>query len=231
LYVKPSYTSAPGCYYPAGFVEPLPHFWAKLERVVSRAADQIEAAPYLLLEKRIQHSAFLRKFTKTLQTLTAIAEKELAQKELSKEENKFLEDVIETEHVKLGSGRMMELAGWYPALFYFGRQDSRRWDALVADTHTDPPAPIHQDPGCVLHQGVGGVDLLLMAVDNGKDRMVYAGPVLSHYEFEMFGVARMSDSEWKKQLQTGQAPPRPEWTRGYLVPGVNPEVKQYNAVN
>ena len=57
-----------------------------------------------------------------------------------------------------------------------------------------------------------------VAVDSGEDRMVYAGPVLSHYEFEMPGVTRKSDSEWGEDLQRGWRPPRPEWTRGYLVP-------------
>src|SRR5215471_15160075 len=81
--------------------------------------------------------------------------------------------------------------------------------------------------GCVLTQGVGNVDLLLVAIDNGADRVVYAGPVLSHYEFEMPGVTRKSDSEWRKDIQAGRLPPRPEWTRSYLVPGVNRDAKNY----
>ena len=81
---------------------------------------------------------------------------------------------------------------------------TRAGDALVADVHTDVPSP--GDPGCVLHQGVGNVDLLLIAIDNGKDRMVYAGPVLSHYEFEMGGTARKTDSEWKADLRAGARP-------------------------
>jgi hypothetical protein len=47
--------------------------------------------------------------------------------------------------------------------------------------------------------------------------MVYAGPVLSHYEFEMPGVTRKSDSEWREDLRQGRRPPRPEWTTAYLV--------------
>lgn len=95
----------------------------------------------------------------------------------------------------------------------------------MADVHTDPPS--EGDPGCVLHQAVGNVDLLLVAIDNGKDRMVYAGPVLSHYELEMPGVSRKSDADWRKDLKARRAPPRPEWTRGYLVPGVNEDVGSY----
>jgi hypothetical protein len=48
--------------------------------------------------------------------------------------------------------------------------------------------------------------------------MVYAGPVLSHYEFELSGVNRMTDEQWKARVSSGQIPPSPEWTRGYLVP-------------
>src|SRR5262249_41571441 len=60
--------------------------------------------------------------------------------------------------------------------------------------------------------------LLLIAIESGKHRMVYAGPVLSHYEFEMAGVNRKSDSEWQADLREGRVPPRAEWTRTYLVP-------------
>jgi hypothetical protein len=77
------------------------------------------------------------------------------------------------------------------------------------------------DPGSVLHQGVGNVDLLMIAVDNGSDKMVYAGPVLSHYEFEMPEMTRKSDSEWQQDIESGTLPPRPDWTKSYLVSGEN----------
>jgi hypothetical protein len=80
------------------------------------------------------------------------------------------------------------------------------------------PAPDVGDPGSVLHEGVGSVDLLMIAVDNGQDKMVYAGPVLSHYEFEMPGVSRKSDSEWQQDFEKERLPPRPDWTKSYLVP-------------
>ena len=168
----------------------------------------------------------MRDFAKTMGILKGIAAKELAQQELTKEETKFLEDVVE---LSRGSGGDRTYYGWYPSLFFEGRQKSAIWDALVADIHTDVPSltPLGGDPGCVLHQGVGNVDLLLIAIDNGKDRMVYAGPVLSHYEFEMPNAVRMTDSEWQQNINAGKLPPRPEWTRSYLVPGVNPEAKGY----
>src|SRR5262249_22259385 len=155
------------------------HFWGRLEQMVQSAAALIEKTPYPQPVFQDKHAKFLRNFAARVKTLRAIAEKELAQQALTAEETKFLEDVIETRHERAGSGSVLRYAGWYPGLFYLGGEDSKRWDALVADVHTDTPDPFGSgDPGCVLHQGVGGADLLVVAVDNGKDRTLYAGPVL-----------------------------------------------------
>ena len=240
LYVKQSYTMGASCYYPKGFVEPIPHFWAKFETMLNHSADLLEKTPFPAREiknekgqsislqaTQKQQIAFLRNFAKQVATLKAIAEKELEQKELTPEQTKFLEDVIELYHIRDGSGRLPAYKGWYMELFYKGWQDAFKWDAIVADVHTDVPTPVHGDPGCVLHQGVGSVDLLLIAVDNGKDRTVYAGPLLSHYELEMPGVSRKNDKEWRNDLREGRAPARPGYTRTYLVPGINPDVKKH----
>jgi len=73
------------------------------------------------------------------------------------------------------------------------------------------------------------VNLLMIAVDSGADRMVFAGPVLSHYELEVIGEPRrLNDEEWK-QILRGRFPPDvfasrieglapPVWTQSYLVP-------------
>ena len=60
----------------------------------------------------------------------------------------------------------------------------------------------------------------MIAVDCGPgDTAVYAGPVLSHYEFELGPTTRETDSQWKSDAGIGNLPPQPDWTRGYLVPG------------
>lgn len=100
---------------------------------------------------------------------------------------------------------------------YWDKPD--QWDAIVSDVHTDLPSPDIGDSGAVLHEGVGNVHLMMIAVDNGADRMVYAGPVLSHYEFEMPGTTRLTDSDWKTMLRNNSAPASPSWTRSYLVLG------------
>lgn len=220
LYVKQSYTAMPGCYYPAGFVEPVVPFWAQMVATAGRSADLLERTPFPPAVKVTQAKQvkFLRDFAAQMGRLKAVAEKQLNQKELTADERKVLEDVMQIGHQPFGSARVPKYTGWYPALFYRGPEDCVKWDALVADVHTDVPSQVHGDPGCVLHQGVGNVDLLVIAVDNGTDRVVYAGPTLSHYEFEMPGVARKTDKEWKTDLLDAKVPPRPDWTRGYLIP-------------
>lgn len=217
LYAKQSYTGTTRCFYPAGFVEPRPEFWGRFEKMVRLAAKQINQTPFPDSSGKIQERQveFLENFAEKIAILKDIATKELAQQELSQEQTQFLRDIVEIDG---GSGGPY-YKGWYPSLFYEEPKDSNSWDAIVADVHTDVPDPVFGDPGAVLHQGVGNVDLLMIAVDNGEDKMVYAGPVLSHYEFEMPGVYRQSDSEWKNDIMEGKVPPRPEWTEGYLVPG------------
>jgi hypothetical protein len=241
LYAKQSYTGTTLCEYPFGYVEPIPHFWTRFETMAKRAADLIEKTPFpdrvvekpyfgqlemkvALKDVQKRQAAFFRNFAKQLGVLRGIAEKELAQKALAKEEESFLKKIVEIEF--RGSGGP-SYNGWYFGLFYKGPTDADKWDALVADVHTDTPDPMIPDPGCVLTQGVGNVELLLIAVDSGSDKMMYAGPVLSHYEFEMPETTRKSDSEWRKEIKEGKLPKRPEWTKGYLVPGENKDAKNY----
>ncbi|MBI3822097.1 MAG: DUF3160 domain-containing protein [Planctomycetes bacterium] len=218
LYAKQSYASV-SCFYPAGYVEPLPAFWGRMEKMAGMTGKMLGTIPYpeSMKYQKDRQAEFCKHFATTMGTLKAIAEKELAQKELNAEETKFLGQLVE---VSFGCGGPPMYYGWYPRLYYGDRDDLTRWDALVADVHTDPMSG-------VLHQGVGNVDLMVIAVDNGKDRMLYLGPTMSHYEFEVAGANRKSDSEWRADLKAGKTPPRPEWTRDYLAPGLNPRAKDY----
>jgi hypothetical protein len=180
--------------------------------------------------------AHLQRFADTVAVLGDLAAKELAQGRFSAADEQFLNDLAQK--VSLGYGHF-RYTGWYPRLFYrtiyweningdfdltYGAGAN---DALVADVHTDVPKI--DDPGSVLHEGIGRVNLLMMAVDNGSDHFVCAGPVLSHYEFEVIGAPRrISDEEWQgirggsfpgdvpEASVEGLAPP--VWTRSYLVP-------------
>jgi hypothetical protein len=59
----------------------------------------------------------------------------------------------------------------------------------------------------------------MIAVDSGPgDLAVYAGPVLSHYEFETGPTTRLTDDQWKAEVTNDTLPPAPDWTQSYLVP-------------
>jgi hypothetical protein len=170
--------------------------------------------------------AVMDQFVSTMETLRSISEKELNMTSLSDAETQFIQHLVEFDYL----GRR-SYTGWYPRLFYEpgseylppnsqtdptgDNKGSDYPDPLVTDVHTDPTDIIAGDPGSILHEGVGNVHLMMISIDCGPgDRAVYAGPVLSHYEFEVGPTTRLTDAEWKSMAR----PPAPEWTRGYLVP-------------
>jgi hypothetical protein len=244
LYAKPSYTEPLACSYPAGFVEPRPEFWQAMGRMADLTARAIMRLPLsgqvtvitlrygfptpitLDLGKiRSGQASFLSAFSQTMGTLQTMAEKELAQQPFSASETDMLKNVVELAYTYYGE---RQWNGWYPGLFYTNSIGSVSglpkpgcdlWDPVIADVHTDLPDDVVGDPGAVIHEATGSVHTMLIAVDNGPDRTVYAGPVLSHYELEVPGVNRLSDSDWQSRLNSAEKPDSPEWTRSYLVPG------------
>ena len=167
--------------------------------------------------------------------LETLAWKELVQQPFNDDETTYLRGLMNRQdHPYEGP----TFDGWYPSLFYkdYGQalpgpdsNGSNERAPLVTDVQTAPPDEV--DPiGGVLHEGTGNVDLLMIAVDNGPDRMVYAGPVMSHYEFILPGptLTRLTDSDWQARFPdppwyptpSPNPPPRPDWTRSYLVPGL-----------
>src|SRR5262249_35633151 len=151
LYVKQSYTEDAPCYYPAGFVEPVVPFWAAMDSMASRSATLLEQTPFpdVVKETQKKQVKFLRAFATQMDKLRQIAEKQLDQKELSADETKLLQDVMQIVHHSQGCYSIPKYTGWYPALFYRGPEDCVKWDALVADVHTDVPCGPCGDPGSV----------------------------------------------------------------------------------
>jgi hypothetical protein len=235
LYTKQTYTGIILCFYPAGYVEPRIEFWHRLREMAIRSAQLVKALSpasasltrlypdgqdVLWSQAKANQISFLHEFASTLTWLIAISHKELAQQALSVRETSFLRSLVERQDL-IYVGKVY--SGWYHKLFYAtsspytGASFSDIWDPVVTDVHTDPPNSEVGDPGGILHEAVGGVNMMLIAVDNGPDRMVYAGPVLSHHEFLTKADERLTDELWDSRLR-GAAQPSPEWTRSYLVP-------------
>ncbi len=243
LYAKPPYTTIGLCSYPAAFVEPRVKFWTRLEQMATRTANLVQSLPYdgtvelqpgyriELAPIKTYQVSFLTHFAAHVAKLRDISEQELRDEPLTQEQLQFMNNLMQ--NVTTNYSKVRTYSGWYPSLFYRHSLASYRWDgnyfyaleygatkydALVADAHTDPPSPLHNDLGGILHQGVGKVHLLYIAVDHGTHETLYAGPVLSHYEFETAFPQRMTDNEWKQTLANGSEPAHPEWTRTWLVP-------------
>lgn len=168
---------------------------------------------------------FLDDFASNMIILRNISQKELERQPLSSNEVYFVQSLIENPS---GYSNARTFSGWYPSLFFKNSREAHSgeysssdfWDGLVADVHTDPTDIIIGDPGCILHEGVGTVHLLMIVVNWGtNDACVYAGPVMSHYEFQLGPDTRETDSQWKADLDNGIQPPQPDWTRSFLVPG------------
>ncbi len=244
LYVRQPYTGSIICSYPDGFIEPRVSFWERMRDMALRTRDLVATLPTtgtfvfepnVPLDTSFTNSIgeiytnrinFLNSFAANMSMLRGISVKELSRQPLSSNEVFFIQSLIE--NPLLYGGGIRTFSGWYPSLCYTNARaahggwysSSDIWDALVTDVHTDPEEPLVGDPGCVLHEGVGAVQLLMVAVNWGPgDAGVYAGPVMSHYEFQLGPTTRRTDSEWKSQLRYGTAPPTPDWTRGYWVPG------------
>jgi hypothetical protein len=195
----------------------------------------------MLTAIQARQTAHLQQFATTCARLEGLVRKELAQECFAAEDEQFINNLVE--YVGGGGcGGPARYSGWYPQLFYrtiywtdnqfHGTYGAGGFDPLIADVHTDVPCPDcpNPDPGSVLHEAVGRVNLLMMAVDNGSDHFICAGPVLSHYELEVTGdPVRLSDADWQGIISPffssppavplsgieGLAPPL--WTQGYLV--------------
>lgn len=243
LYAKQSYTPPNLCEYPEGFVEPRPSFFrlmADLSSVMRVKTPEALASGTVWLpdpdgyswgrevdisQAHQARSQFLQSFAGTMLRLEQMANKELAQQPFAPDEIAFIKTLAEGTTDYLG---VRQYTGWYPKLFYksvfHGAAFDERAgcdypDGLIVDVHTDAPDPVVGDPGVVIHEAVGNVNMMLIAIDNGADRTVYAGPVLSHYEFEQPFPKRLTDEEWKAKITSpANTPPPPEWTRSYLVP-------------
>lgn len=244
LYGKQSYTGIMVCGYPDGYVEPRIEFWERVQQMAERTKSLIrekisgegvyfwsrdfEFKVLSMESMKTNWTEYFGRFSSAAGMLKSISEKELLQQDLTPEEKGFLRDIIELQTGYVSGPRMF--SGWYPGLFYRplthsipyrAFEGSDLWDPVVTDVHTDSASPAIGDPGSVLHEAVGNVHLAFITVNCADEPpKMYAGPVLSHYEFEQPIDTRKTDSEWKADIKAGRLPPQPEWTKPFLVPGV-----------
>lgn len=213
LYAKQSYGGIT-CEYPAGFVELQPLFWERVGQAAKLAQHALDDLQLVSEQQYLKeaHAAHWKSFGETVATLHGITLKELDSTPLTADELKFLKEAVEVIDGG-GCGGPPQWSGWFPKLYYGGTDDATEWSALVADVHTSSQKG-------VLSVATGGVDLTVAIIERGEHTMAFAGPTAQYWE--SMGGVRMNDKEWKESLSAGTAPPRPEWTDEWLVPGKAP---------
>ena len=204
LYVKQMYAEAGGGGEEVddrGYVEPNPLVFERLA-ALAKATREGLAARELLSER---NRASLERLEKLSSSLQAIAEKELTDRPVAKEDYDLIRSYgVQLEHFWVEALRDVEFQ------LHRSQADSQP-AALVADVATDPN-------GSVLEEAIGYIDEIYVIVPvDGKPRIVKGG-VYSYYEFTWPMSDRLTDVKWRQMLDAKEAPPRPEWTKAFMVP-------------
>jgi hypothetical protein len=201
LYAKQSYTprltSAPA---PPpqpkpllGYIEPVPEFYARMLDLTKMTRQGLSRLGALSQEEDNR----LASLESILDRSLSIAVNELEGKELTQNDYDFIRDF----------GNNLEN-------IIVGVEAEGKETTVVADVHTDTNTPEE-----VLEEGVGYVDLMLVAYNVPDGRIIIgAGPTLSYYEFKQPIDNRLTDEQWKQMLESGQTPPRPTWTGSFYQP-------------
>jgi hypothetical protein len=176
-----------------GYIEPVPDFYARmldLTRMTRQGLSQLGALNQ-------EENRRLGSLEAVLDRSLRIAISELEGKELTDSDYDFIRDF----------GKSLDEV-------ICGVEAEGKETTIVADVHTDT-----NEPEEVLEEGVGYVDLILVAykVPDGRT-IIGAGPTLSYYEFKQPIDNRLTDEAWKQMLESGQPPPRPPWTSSFYQP-------------
>ena len=222
LYAKQSYTPAPKGAPPRepkvvpGFVEPVPQFYARMLAMTRMTLKGLGGMKAL----NPQAEERLKGLETILARLLTIAEQELADKPLAKEDVAFVRDFgdalsgirVRYPEIEKELKEAEKRNDWNRAGEIRRSLDPHRamMTTLVADVHTD------QSTKTVLEEGTGLVELAIVCVRQPDGRLTLAaGPVLSYYEFKHPMMDRLTDEKWVEMLKSGKAPAAPEWVGSY----------------
>jgi len=194
LYAKQSYTptvpAEPDESEVDGYVEPVPEFYNRLLALTRMTSGGL--CDRGVLDASAQRS--LEKFESLLETLILLSEKELKNEELTLSDRDFINNIYE------------KLNEVIEDVDYRSKKTT-----IVTDVHTD------QNSGLVLQEGIGYVELLIVAykVPDGGIQFV-CGPVLSYYEFKQNIGERLTDELWRDTLSLTPLE-RPEWISNFTA--------------
>jgi hypothetical protein len=198
LYVKQSYTPAPRAAprprpQPPAYVEPQPEVFRRIGKMVAKMRTDLAALG--VMPKGLEGN--YTRFADVCDGLAAIADKEIAGKELAEADYAFLR----------GAAASLKAATVLPAELrrkVLSETDSKM--ALIADVHTDTNVEK------VLEEGVGTPFALTVRMPLGGEMTTLHGAVFSYYEFKQPMKDRLTDEAWQQMLsKPSQCPALPRW--------------------
>ncbi len=196
---------------PKGYVEPNPHFFARLWALATLTREGL-AARNLLSDRDADN---LTQIESLALALKRMAEKELRNEPLTDDEY----DLIRfyggrLEHITMAASLDEADEEYYgPPVM-----DEEPQAAVIADVATDPDHDFDGIPSpAVLEVGVGRIDEIYVAAPVEGKLQVVKGGVFSYYEFPHPARDRLTDEKWRGMLDAGQAPPREPWTDSFIV--------------
>ena len=216
LYAKQSYTGIPICYFPFGYVEPIPEFYLELKKYAAKARYEFTQLPFTFPMFQENVIRYYDHLYSTCDTLGSIAQKELDGVEFSNDEKLFLERLV----YEAGGGcHGPNYDGWYAKLFYGNGELGYPLidkNYIVADYHTAPADASGGIVGWVAHAGTGNINLAILSADLPDGQHVaFVGPVNSYHEYTSTNFLRLTDEEWESNYLNLSL--RPDWVNLYLA--------------
>jgi hypothetical protein len=125
------------------------------------------------------------------------------------------------------AGQLLTEDDYWTIQFYGGQLESLT--IAAADLEGEGYSPILEDQKSALvadiATGIGrvreeatGYPVRIYVVLPDEPYRVAVGAVFSYYEFEVEPGGRLTDEAWQAQLESGQAPPQPDWTSSFSAP-------------
>jgi hypothetical protein len=200
---------------PLNYVEPVPHFYARLAALTSMTRAGLGERG--LLSQRDEDS--LLQLEDLVNALQLMAEKQLRGEPLTAAENDRLRFYgSELEHLTMAAADSDEDDPYAMPVM-----EEEPQAAVIADVATapDPGRTGLPDGPIVLEVGVGRINAIYVVVpvvaeDGVISLQLAKGGVFSYYEFPWPADDRLTDEKWRAMLDSGQAPPLPQWTASFI---------------